>query len=385
VARTGKQQRRKRADDQVEPESVSTATFSRLLSDLGISLLVSTYQSHHVILVRAQDDATVNTHFVRFSSPMGIAIRGDRIAVASPGAISYFYDQPVLAPGIEPKGQHDACFLPRRLDSTGNIRCHEIGFAGDELWLVNTHFSALCTLDGVHSFVPRWRPPFVTKLAPEDRCHLNGLAVDDGRPRTVTAFSETDVAQGWRAVTGATGVAIDVASGETVVRGLRQPHSPRWYRGDLWLLGSGEGTLAKADLSRGRAETFAELPGFTRGLAFAGPYAFVGLSQIRDHVIFTGIPLLDRVKALACGVWVIDLRSGAIAAWLRFDSGVREIFDVQVLGRRYPMLFPRESPMPGSMFVLPEGVETEIATRTPAASRTASGRSSARSRARGKR
>lgn len=361
VARTGKQQRT-RGDDRAEPRSVSTSTLAPLLTDLSISLLVSTYQSGHVILVRAEDAETVNTHFVPFTSPMGIGIsaRGDTIAVASPGSVSFFHDQPDLAPDIAPKGRHDACFLPRRLDSTGNIRCHEIAFAGDELWLVNTYFSALCTLDGVHSFVPRWRPPFVSKLAPEDRCHLNGLAVDGGRPRTVTAFAETDVAQGWRARKGATGVAIDVATGETIVRGLRQPHSPRWYRDDLWLLGSGEGTLAKADLARGRAETFAELPGFTRGLDFAGPYAFVGLSQIRDHAIFKGIRLRDRVKKLACGVWVIDLRSGAIAAWLRFDTGVREIFSVQVLRRRYPILFARESPLPGGMFVLPESAAGDI-------------------------
>ena len=28
----------------------------------------------------------------------------------------------------------------------------------DELWLVNTRFSCLATLDHEHSFVPRWRP-----------------------------------------------------------------------------------------------------------------------------------------------------------------------------------------------------------------------------------
>jgi uncharacterized protein (TIGR03032 family) len=336
------------------PRSVSSTTLAPLLHDLGISLVVSTYKSGQVILVRAEDAATVNTHFASFTSPMGIAARHDRIAVACTNTITHFYNQPDLGPQIEPKGRHDACFLPRRVEHTGNIRLHEIAFVDDELWVVNTYFSALCTIDGVHSFVPRWQPPFISALAPEDRCHLNGLAVDGGRVRTVTAFSETDTANGWRERIGPHGLAIDVESGEAIVRGLWLPHSPRWHSGELWLLNSGQGTLVKADLARGRAETVAELPGFTRGLAFAGPFAFIGLSQVRDQSSFRGGALLARVPELACGVWVVDLRSGRTAAFLRFEAAVQEIFDVQVLpGIRYPILFPPHSPLADGMFIVP--------------------------------
>src|SRR5439155_6225798 len=142
----------------------------------------------------------------------------------------------------------------------------------DELWVVNTRFSYLCTLDRDHSFVPRWRPPFVGALAAEDRCHLNGLALVDGRPKYATALGETDTAGGWRAGKAAGGCVIDVGGNGVVVRGLSMPHSPRWHDGRLWALESGTGRLVLADPAAGRCEAVAELPGFTRGLALVGPY-----------------------------------------------------------------------------------------------------------------
>jgi uncharacterized protein (TIGR03032 family) len=148
----------------------------------------------------------------------------------------------------------------------------------DELWIVNTRFSCLCTLHPDYSFVPRWRPPFVTALAAEDRCHLNGLAMVDGRPQYMTALGETDTPGGWRENKPHGGCLIDLPSGETVCRGLSMPHSPRWHDGRLWLLESGTGRLALVDLAAGRCRPVAELPGFARGLALVGPYAFIGLS-----------------------------------------------------------------------------------------------------------
>src|SRR5204863_613013 len=200
-----------------------------------------------------------------------------------------------------------------------------------ELWMVNTRFSALCTLDADSSFVPRWRPPFVTQLAAEDRCHLNGMAIVDDRVRYVTALGDTNIAGGWRENKARGGLLLDVDSGATVLRGLSMPHSPRQYDGRFFILESGKGTIAAADLRSGRVETIAQLPGFTRGLAFAGPYAFVGLSQVRESNVFGDIPLTDRVAERECAVYAIDLRSGNVAAFLRFEGDVREIFDVQVL------------------------------------------------------
>src|SRR5947207_9982868 len=144
-----------------------------------------------------------------------------------------------------------------------------------------TRFSCLCTLDPDYSFVPRWQPPFISALAAEDRCHLNGLAMVDGRPRYVTALGESDTARGWRANKPRGGCLIDVDSGAVLSRGLSMPHSPRWHDGRLWVLESGTGQLLLIDGATGRRQRIAEVPGFGRGLAMAGPYAFIGLSKIR--------------------------------------------------------------------------------------------------------
>jgi uncharacterized protein (TIGR03032 family) len=272
-----------------------------------------------------------------------------------------------VARKLPPEGKHDACFLPRRSHVTGDIRVHELAFAGDELWVVNTRFSCLSVLDEDHSFVPRWRPRFVTALAPEDRCHLNGVAVVDNRVRYVTAFGETDTPQGWRERKADGGCLIDVNSGETVARGLSMPHSPRWYAGRLWVLESGKGEIGYIDPNDGRMVTVSRLPGFTRGLAFTGPYAFVGLSQVRESNVFGGIPLAERVKAKLCGVWVLDLRTGKIAGFLRFEGLVQEIFDLQVLPNiRYPEIAEPDSDLTAGAFVLPAEA---LASTPPSASR----------------
>jgi uncharacterized protein (TIGR03032 family) len=339
--------------------SVYTANFPRLLGQLGISLLVSTYQSGRVIVVRADSDQ-LNTHLRFFPSPMGIAIGPHALAIGTQRAVWEYRNQPAVAHKLDPPGKHDACFLPRSCHVTGDIRVHELAFAGEELWIVNTRFSCLATLDNAHSFVPRWRPPFVSQLAAEDRCHLNGLAVVDGRVRFVTALGETDAPQGWRENKAAGGVVMDVDSGEILLRGLSMPHSPRWYGGRFWLLESGKGTLAVADLAAGRVETLAELPGFTRGLGFAGPYAFVGLSQVRES-LFGGIPLTERLKERTCGVCVLDLRSGRTVAFLRFEGTVQEIFDVQVLhGVRFPEIAEPEADLVSGSFALPAAALAEL-------------------------
>ena len=162
-------------------QSVHTTTLPDLLRQAGVSLLVSTYQAGKLIVVRADGDHA-NTHFRNFNTPMGLAFDRGRLAIGTGLHVWEFHDQPEVARQLEPAGRHDACFLPRHAIVTGQIGIHEIAWVGDELWIVNTRFSCLCTPDPRYSFVPRWRPRFVSALAPEDRCHLNGLGLRDGRP-----------------------------------------------------------------------------------------------------------------------------------------------------------------------------------------------------------
>src|SRR5262249_38321825 len=161
---------------------------------------------------------------------------------------------------LEPVGLHDRVYLPRSSHVTGDVFIHEMAWGEDELWFVNTKFSCLCTRHPEFSFVPRWQPSFITGLAPEDRCHLNGLAMNDQRPSVVSALGVADSPGGWRAHKRNGGILIDVASGEIVVRGLSMPHSPRWYEGQLWLLESGTGSLGIVDPARQRYQSIATLP-----------------------------------------------------------------------------------------------------------------------------
>lgn len=335
--------------------SVFTNGMPALFAQLGISVLVSTYQSGRLIALRA-DGNSINTHFRAFPSPMGIAVGPRYMALGTQRHVWEYRNQPDVARKLPPPGKHDACFLPRRSHVTGDIRVHELAFAGGgkDLWVVNTRFSCLSVLDEDHSFVPRWHPRFVTALAPEDRCHLNGLAIVDSRPRYVTALGETNSPQGWRENKATGGILIDLDSGEIVARGLSMPHSPRWYGGRLWVLESGKGEVGFIDPATGRMETIARLPGFTRGLAFAGSYAFVGLSQVRESNIFGGIPLTERLEEKLCGVWVLDLKAGKVAGFLRFEGVVQEIFDLQVLaGIRYPEIAEPDSDLIAGAFVVP--------------------------------
>ena len=331
--------------------------FPDLLRGLGVSLLVTTYQAGKLVIVREQD-CRVNTHFRSFARPMGLAVghSAERVAIGTSLQVWEFHDVPEVAARLLPVGTHDACFLPRSSHVTGDVEIHEMAYGrGNELWFVNTRFSCLATIDPSSSFAPRWRPPFISKLEPSDRCHLNGLAMEDGSPRYVTALGTTDVMGGWRSNKASGGVLIDVPSGEVIVQGLSMPHSPRVHGGRLWACESGAGTLGMVDPAAGKYEAVAAVPGFTRGLAFAGRFAFVGLSQVRESAIFSGIPITERLKAeeRTCGVAVVDLTTGRFAGLLRFEEAVQEVFAVAILPRRFPELVNDDKTLLSSSFVVP--------------------------------
>jgi uncharacterized protein (TIGR03032 family) len=304
--------------------------FLPLLERLGASLLITTYQAGKLVVLGARD-SQLNISLHNFEQAMGIAVQPQRIAIGGRGQVWFLNSAPELAERLEPAGRFDACFLTRKALVTGNIQGHEMAWIGQDLWIVNTAFSCLCTLDEQHSFVPRWKPPFISDLEAGDRCHLNGLALQDGRPKYVTAMSESNQAAGWRPTKASSGCIIDVDQGEVVSRGLSMPHSPRVHRGQLWVLNSGFGSVEIVQHQTGKRDTVALLPGYTRGFAFADRHAFVGLSRIRETAVFGGVPIAEHREQLRCGVAVIDLDSGAAVAYFEFLNGVEEIFDVQVL------------------------------------------------------
>lgn len=299
-----------------------------LLAELRATLLISTYQTGHLVVVAAHHGKLVLT-FHQFERAMGVAVRKDCIAVCTGKEVWFARSVPDIAAKLEPRGQFDACFLARTAHFTGDIRAHECAWVGNEFWVVNTLFSCVSALHPHYSFAPRWRPPFISALAPEDRCHLNGMAIVNGQPRYATALGETDTDQGWRKVMAAGGCLLEIPTGRVVARGLSVPHSPREEGGRLFLLQSGLGRLDKVDPFTGRVDAVAEVPGVTRGLEIHGDYAFVGHSKARPTL--KDVPIVQRRDELKCGVAIVDLRNGQRAAHLEFLTGVEEIFDVRIL------------------------------------------------------
>lgn len=344
----------------IEFASQYTDNFPRLLKMIGGSLLISTYQAGQLVLLRS-DGKSINTHFLGMEKPMGLTFKNGCIAIGSGARVWEYRAMPMVAPKIEPHGTHDNCYLPRKMHLTGDIDIHEMAFTNDDkLWMVNTKMSCLCTLDGEHSVVPQWQPPFISGYDLTDRCHLNGMSLRDGKPRYVTALGETDSAAGWRENKANGGILMDIEDNRMIARGLSMPHSPRWHQNRLLVLESGEGSLCEIDQASGEKSTIAQMPGFTRGIDFAAQVAFIGLSEVRETAVFAGLPLTRRVDDRKCGVWAVDTTNGQVLAYLKFTGSVREIFSVQVLPDRFPILLEPDNPMVRSSYALPNEVLKKV-------------------------
>ncbi|WP_241484139.1 TIGR03032 family protein [Ruegeria sp. ANG-R] len=330
-------------DPQKVDYSASPGLATRL-RELGASLAFSSYQSGLLYLVGAKPEGGINIHQMGFSRPMGLHRHGDHgLSLAADAQILHL--QNVLEPNERMNTLFDAAFVPRQSEFTGQLDLHDLGIdtEGRSLF-VNTRYNCLARPDPRHSFREVWRPPFISALVDEDRCHLNGLAMEGGRPRYVTAVSRSDTIDGWRDRRADGGIIIDVETNDIVCEGLSMPHSPRLHEGRLWVLNSGCGELGTVEFEgdgKGRFEPQVFCPGFTRGLALHGRFAFVGLSKPR-YKRFEGLALDDRLAEADsspwCGFQIIDLERKACVDWLRIDGAVAELYDLELLpGHLCPM------------------------------------------------
>lgn len=330
--------------------------FREWLSQTPGSLIVTSRQFGTVLLI-GWDGRRITLLARQFDRPKGLAVQGKKLALTTYREVFLFADASLLASDYLPDhpGRYDALYLPRAAYFTNNVDVRDVAFVGDDLWVVSTHFNCLATLDSDYSFTPRWKPFFISDIVRGDRCHLNGLAVVNGRPKYVTARGETDSFLGWQPgqVTG--GVVLDVDANEVMLRGLAMPHSPRWHDDKLWLLNAGAGELLAIDPKSGRKDVVCVLPGYARGLCFAGPFALVGLGRIREEHIFDGLPVQKRFDKLICGIAVVDLRNGQMVGRLELVTGCHELFDVRFLpGVRRPMILNLEREERRYAFIAPE-------------------------------
>ena len=324
-------------------EIFSDRSFPEWLAQEQISIGYTTYQTDRLTLLGVNSETGRFSGFERsFGRAMGLYVQENRLYLGTKYQIWQFEN--ALELGQLHNG-YDKLYIPKVGYTTGDLDVHDIVIDGNgQLVFVSTMLNCLATLSSSHSCKPLWKPPFISRVINEDRCHLNGLALVDGFPRYVTACSQSDIVDGWRDRRVEGGCAIDIQTNEILVRGLSMPHSPRFYQGKLWLLNSGTGELGTVDMAAGKFEPLVFCPGFLRGLAFWKNWAIVGLSKPRHgDRSFSGLPLDETLTKKdadpRCGLMVIDLNSGAIVHWYQIEGIVTELYDVQVLPNvQRPML-----------------------------------------------
>ena len=319
-----------------------TAGFGPWLAKQGGFLAFTTLAAQTLAVLTAGDDGALRVSLIHVGFARGLAADAEQFWVGGDTRLWRFGN---VGPRVVKGVAFDAAYVLRAAHFVGQGLLHDVArdvtLRGErhEVVFADTKFSVIATLDANHAFRPLWAPKFISRLAPEDRCHLNSFAILDGEVAYATVFSQTDVREGWRGAGAHAGAVIDVASGETICAGLSAPHTPRWYRGRLWLANSGPGAFGFIDLAAGRFEAVATLGGFVRGFAMIGDYALVAMSSRRPASLAQApeIPGLARVEAKTSGLFVIDLRSGAVAHAMTI-AGADALYEVvHVPGLRRPL------------------------------------------------
>ncbi len=322
-----------RTNNSIRVQTEYSRGFGDWLIEQQVALVCSTYLTGYLLFIGVRADGMLVPSAAGFSHAMGLVADAQRIYLGTKNEIWRLEN--ILKPDELANDMFDRFYAPRTSHMTGDINIHELGVnAGGDLLFVNTRHSCLATVSSTHAFRPLWKPKFISRLAPEDRCHLNGLAMENGRARYVTACSTGDILESWRGNQRDGGVLIDLETDAIVADGFSMPHSPRVWGDALYLLESGRGYLVRIDRHTGKREDMTFCPGFARGMAFVSHYAVVTVSLPR-HANFGGLPLDATMKASRaaprCGLLVIDLRNGDIVQWFRIRGEVKELFDVGVI------------------------------------------------------
>ena len=328
----------------------------KVLFDNKLSLIFSTYQAGRLMIIGSSDGVNLLQIPIPFKKPMGIAISGENMAIAGFDEICFFAGNTYVAKSLKNNEKIDQAFVFRGAYNTSFLDIHDISYGIKEIWGVNTLFSCICTFDVTHNFVPKWKPSFITELMPEDRCHLNGLAMLNGKPKYVTALSTTNTKDGWRKDIMNTGVVIDVKKNEIIVDGLSMPHSPTIINDELYVLESGNGRLIKVNPENKTFDVIYQFNKFVRGMKHYGGVLFIGLSKIRESSkTFNDLDVIYSSKK--AGIIVFDLRTRTSFGQILYDNTVEEIYDVDVIeGYCKPAIITRLNKKSKHVIVTPENV-----------------------------
>lgn len=304
-----------------------------ILQQAGCSILISTYQAGKLIFVSSVNGETLTMYAKNFRRPMGIAFdsNNSKLAVASNYSLDVFSaNGPLSFNYPDRQGHYDKLFIPQSRYYTGFVDTHEIAFGNEGIWTINTKFSALTLMSDDKHFDTSWKPPFISGLFPEDRCHLNGMAMVDGHPKFVSMFSETDKKEGWKRGDKNTGLLMDIETEEVLCSGLYMPHSPVYKDEKIYFLQSGTGQVMELTLKNRSLRVVAEMNSFVRGLEVIGDYLVVGTSVLREKsTSFGQLPISEQETY--CGIYILDRHSGENLGGLSYTDVVKEIFSVKVL------------------------------------------------------
>lgn len=308
-----------------------------LLTKLNCSIALSTYQAGKIIFLSPKDENSLIQLPRSFNKPMGIALHPskDKMAVATKDEIIVLANSAQLATHY-PKSpnKYDAMYMPRKTYHTAGLDLHDVHFGEidgqEKLFAVNTLFSCIATIDDENSFTPYWQPPQINKIESIDACHLNGMALVNGKPKYATSFNQGNTAQSWRDTILETGTLYDVESNEIILDNLAMPHSPKMINGELYLLQSATGDLIKVNPTAKTSETIYTFKGFVRGMAYHSDYLFVGLSKLRKNSsTFAKLPFVDQAQE--AGIVIIHLPTRSLVAQISYQTSVDEIYEIQIL------------------------------------------------------
>ena len=376
-------------DIEFDYKSTYTSNFPKILEALNISLVVTCYQSAKLVLIRSTE-SKINTHFKTFHRPMGIYVDKNRLTLGTHTEVLEYKrnddlletvkngaldDENKLTRKVLEKDQEeleelrekkekelaelkkaDTLYMPRASLVTGMINIHDIAWGDEGLWVVNSTFSCLSTLSPDNSFVARWKPKFITELVPEDRCHLNGMAMLNGKPKYVTTFNKKNSLDSWTDTKKYDGTLIDIDTDEILLDEMVMPHSPKVYKDKVYVCESGLGIVWEFDPKTKEKKQVVKLKGFTRGLYFYGGLMFVGLSQVRTSSITDPIPLSKEDKTYS-GVWIINMDNNTEIGYIKFDGDLDQVYDIAIMpDTSYPELLERESTLIRYLFDFKEEI-----------------------------
>lgn len=318
----------------------------KVLAELGVSLLVSTYWDNLLLVISPASEI----YGVKLARPKGVYYQDPFIRVACWDTVIDFvhHDLPKdekVALNLKADAE---IFAFKSVHYTGNVNTREV--AGD--FIASAGLSCVATLSAVYHLIPIWKPSWITRVVPEDRCHVNGIALDKkGELAYVTALGRGNARSSWRDDPLA-GVLVDVTKQSVVASCLAMPHSPRLWNGDLWFCNSVAGTLVRCQPGVYRKEVVYNAGAYTRGLAFYDHYAFVGISRMR----YSQNQWVDGGGRV--GVAIVDLTSGREIEFIALKCS--EIFDVQVLPYCNPLVAGIDSSVIEKILSVPDSIFDEV-------------------------